>query len=144
MALKVRLMTEEDLPAVHRINLESFASDAWSLSSVRKELEHRFSRPFVLEEDGKVVGYAFFWVVGDEATLLSFAVERSKRGRGYGTFLIKESIRRLSGVKRVLLDVRKSNLPAINLYRKLGFKTVKERPSYYSDGENALLMELKL
>jgi len=137
-------MREEDLPQVVAINRESFTTDAWSESSLRKELTNKLSRRFVLVEGDRVIGYALFWVVGEEATLMTFAVKKELRGRGYGEYLMREALRRLSGVKKVFLDVRKSNLKAIRLYRKLGFKLLKERPSYYSDGENALLMELKL
>ena len=46
---------------------------------------------------------------------------------------------------RVLLEVRRSNLPAQTLYRKLGFATTGIRKGYYSDdGEDALAMSLQI
>jgi len=85
------------------------------------------------------------WVVGDEATVMSFALDEDFRGKGLGRFLLSSAIRELRGrVRRVILDVRKTNVRAINLYRSLGFRVVREREGYYSDGENALLMELEL
>ena len=43
----------------------------------------------------------------------------------------------------VTLEVRKSNLVAINLYQKLGFEIVGTRKNYYFDNrEDALIMTL--
>ena len=43
----------------------------------------------------------------------------------------------------ITLEVRESNLPALKLYEKLGFKVAGKRKKYYSDnGEDALIMWL--
>jgi len=135
-------MTPQDLEEVFRINQENFTTDAWSRFAFEKEFQNKFSKKFVLELKGKVVGYIIYWVVGDEATIMTFAIDKEHQGKGLGEFLLKESLKVIEA-KRILLDVRKSNIRAINLYRKLGFKLVSERKSYYSDGENALFMELR-
>lgn len=134
-------MTPEDIEEVFRINRENFTTDAWSRFAFEKEFENKFSKKFVLELNGKVVGYIIYWVVRDEATIMTFAIDKEHQSRGYGEFLLKESLKKIDA-KRILLDVRKTNLRAINLYRKLGFRLVSERKAYYSDGENALFMEL--
>ncbi|WP_461829321.1 ribosomal protein S18-alanine N-acetyltransferase [Aquifex sp.] len=140
--LKVREMTLEDIEEVFRINRENFTTDAWSRFAFEKEFENKFSKRFVLELDGRVVGYIIYWVVRDEATIMTFAIDKEHQNRGYGEFLLRESLKKINA-KRILLDVRKTNLRAINLYRKLGFRLVSERKAYYSDGENALFMELR-
>ncbi len=135
-------MTLEDIEEVFRINRENFTTDAWSRFAFEKEFENKFSKRFVLELDGRVVGYIIYWVVRDEATIMTFAIDKEHQNRGYGEFLLRESLKKINA-KRILLDVRKTNLRAINLYRKLGFRLVSERKAYYSDGENALFMELR-
>lgn len=135
-------MTEEDLDEVYRINRENFTTDAWSRYAFEREFDNKYSRRFVLELNGKVVGYIIYWVVQDEATIMTFAVDREHQNRGLGEYLLKETIKRVSA-NRILLDVRKTNIKAIKLYRKLGFRLVSERKAYYSDGENALFMELR-
>ncbi len=136
-------MTPEDLEEVFRINQENFTTDAWSKLAFEKEFENKFSKKFVLELNGKVIGYIIYWVISEEATIMSFAIDREHQNKGYGELLLKESLKKI-GAKRVSLDVRKTNLRAIRLYRKLGFRLVSERKAYYSDGENALFMELRL
>ena len=139
--LKVRKMAPQDIDEVFRINQENFTTDAWSRFAFEKEFENKLSKKFVLELDGRIVGYIIYWVVRDEATIMTFAIDKEHQNRGYGEFLLRESLKKINA-KRILLDVRKTNLRAINLYRKLGFRLVSERKAYYSDGENALFMEL--
>jgi ribosomal-protein-alanine N-acetyltransferase len=70
-------------------------------------------------------------------------VDKEQRRAGIGSSLLKKVFEeaQTDGVKRVMLEVRESNLPAINLYRKFGFKDLSTRKKYYQDGENALVME---
>ncbi len=145
MELKVREMTQEDIPTVYEINLKSFTTDAWSRESIEREFQLPYSLRFVLEADSRVIGYAILWLISGEAFIMTFAVEPSYRNRGLGKLFLRELIDKLRGKASVIqLDVRKTNLKAIRLYRSLGFKVVREREEFYSDGESALVMELKL
>jgi ribosomal-protein-alanine N-acetyltransferase len=45
------------------------------------------------------------------------------------------------GVRRATLEVRRSNLPAVRLYEKLGFRVTSVRPDYYTKPvEDALIL----
>jgi len=118
----------------------------WSQGLFARELENPFSQFFVWEEEGKVVGYACYWLVGDEAYLANIAVAPAWRGKGRGGLLLKESldwVRSLGAVEAVL-EVRRGNREALALYRRVGFKVVGRRPRHYEDGEDAWVMRLKL
>jgi len=137
-------MLMDDVKEVFRINRASFTTDAWSRDAIEREFRLPYSVRYVLELEGKVIGYCVIWLIKGEAFIMSFAVDPQHRGKGYGKFFMREVIKDLSGNAEVfLLDVRKSNLPAIRLYRSLGFSVVRERAKFYSDGENALMMELR-
>ncbi len=138
-------MSQEDIEKVFLINSSSFTTDAWSREAIEREFKLNYSRRFVLEKEGSVIAYAFVWIIKGEAFLMSFAVEKKERGKGYGKIFMEKLIEKLRDEAHVIqLDVRKSNIRAIRLYKSLGFKIVAERPGFYSDGETALLMELKL
>ena len=138
-------MSESDINEVYRINKSSFTTDAWSRDAIEREFKLPYSVRFVLESDGKVIGYCVIWLIKGEAFIMSIAIERNLRGRGLGRYFMEKIIDDLRNrAQTFLLDVRKSNLPAIRLYRSLGFSIVKERKKFYSDGENALLMELRI
>jgi len=66
---------------------------------------------------------------------------------GIGEALLKEALRAMAeyySVKECYLEVRVSNLPAISLYKKLGFEVERIIKGYYADGENAYLMRIKM
>jgi ribosomal-protein-alanine N-acetyltransferase len=46
--------------------------------------------------------------------------------------------------KECYLEVRESNYPAVELYKKLGFEVARTLRKYYADGEDALLMAAQL
>ena len=100
----------------------------------------------VADIGNKVVGYIVTMDMGIDSKIMSFAVKREFRNKGIGSMLLRETIKRCieRGKKRILLEVRVSNVVAQKLYKKNGFEMVDILPSYYSDGEDAYLMELKL
>ena len=62
------------------------------------------------------------------------------RNRGIARAVLTKSLENVDG--DVFLDVRESNIPAISLYRSLGFYDTGVRKDYYSDPEeNAVLMK---
>jgi ribosomal-protein-alanine N-acetyltransferase len=46
--------------------------------------------------------------------------------------------------KQCFLEVRITNEPAVNLYKKLGFQVTRTLKGYYADGEDAYLMSREL
>jgi len=89
-----------------------------------------------------VVGYIFFRVIFDEMHILKIAAAPSWRNRRIASTLLKQTIT-LAGEKwlrRICLEVRASNIPAINLYNKYGFEQSGIRPGYYGNREDAILM----
>jgi len=144
-------MTETDLDVVTTIHLESFPPDGRTTRDVaeaqmRDELARAWSFVRVIEVDGAVVGFCLFWKVVDELHLLDVAVLPAARRRGLGERLVVDmlGIARGAGARTVFLEVRRSNQPAIGLYRKLGFWASGVRAGYYADGEDAVEMTLGL
>ncbi len=94
--------------------------------------------------ENHIVGYVSA-VVRQEGVghLVSICVHPAYRRRGIGTALMEEIEKRLYnifGICKFRLEVRVSNVPAINLYRKLGYKIINRIERYYHDGEDAYLM----
>lgn len=77
--------------------------------------------------DGEAVGMLSASLpVEGTAALLSMWVAPAARGHGVGDALIGAALRwaRTQGARRLALDVRQGNLPAILLYRRHGFYDV--------------------
>ncbi len=96
--------------------------------------------------DSRVVGYIIAIPWGFKGKIMSIAVRREFRRKGIGRMLMEEAIKHLAnlGFKEIDLEVRVSNIEAIKLYEKLGFKIIDRIKCYYPDGEDAYVMELKL
>ena len=97
--------------------------------------------------DGKIVGYVVYWVLPGAVDIHNLAVHPSHRRDGVGRSLLQAVIRetRERGLKKVTLEVRKSNVVAQRLYQSLGFVAHGVRKGYYSDnGEDALSMALEV
>jgi ribosomal-protein-alanine N-acetyltransferase len=98
------------------------------------------------ETDTEIAGYIIFWTMFDECQILNLGVDISFRGLGIAQKLVRQAVQQAisKNIRKVLLDVRKSNQPAILLYQKVGFVIIHVRKSFYSNGEDAYQMALYL
>ena len=146
--VSLRPATADDLDAI--VDIESRAHLApWTKSHFEAEWEKPYSTTWVLtddETDEKIFGYVTFWVMDDSVEILNIVVDLPHRGLGLAKLILQHVIR--EGVKReakrLILDVRKSNLPATSLYQRAGFVITQYRKAFYSNGEDAYHMTLAL
>lgn len=136
----VRPMTDDDIPAVAVLERRAF-TEPWSEEAFAEEIAQPNRSYVVAEVGGEVVGYGGVMIVGEEAHIMTVAVDPGAVRRKVGTRLMLELVDRAvaSGARHVTLEVRVSNDAALGLYRKLGFVSVGLRPGYYRD-EDALVM----
>ena len=118
-------------------------SDPWSENSVCSELSNPLSLWIVAVDGNTVAGYIGSQSVPDEADMMNIAVSPHYRRQGIAQGLIVALIGLLQnrGVRCLTLEVRASNLPARELYQKLGFEQIGRRPNYYvKPKEDALIL----
>jgi ribosomal-protein-alanine N-acetyltransferase len=136
-----------DLPRVMEIEKDGF-NHPWSRDLIERELGHTWSQIW-LACDGapagpeRILGYVVFWLVHDEVHVLNIATALEARRRGIGRALMEAAsdAGRLRGARIATLEVRRSNVAAIELYRSLGYRQVGVRPRYYvEEGEDAIVM----
>lgn len=122
------------------------------------DLHRRFPETFVVaEEDGEVVGYIMcrietglsifgFHGLIKKGHIVSVAVLPQHRRKGVGQALVTMAMEnmRFYKAKQCFLEVRTSNTPAIDLYKKLGFQVSRTIRGYYADGEDAYVMTIEL
>ena len=146
--IQSRELAAPDVETVLAIAAASPEAAAWNRQEYEQILTHRgnnFCR--VAEQDGGVVGFVCFRVVGEDAELLNLAVLPPFRRQGIGVLLVQQMLREVAekGAKRIFLEVRDSNLPALRLYEHLGFETVGRRPGYYTNPPaDALVLQRRL
>lgn len=145
MKYSIRPMEEKDLDAVLQAERECH-SHPWSAEIFRRELVNPVSCRRLLILDGQPAAYLCAWYLVGELHIHNIATRPAFRRRGLALELLKSMIDecRNNGLERVFLEVRAGNVGAIALYRAFGFFETGRRQGYYSDGEDALLMELEI
>ncbi len=143
----LRDATEADLDALAALHAAIFHLDAErARRDLAEELARPWSRVIVMTHDARIAGYAVMWLVADEANLLHIAVDERARRAGLGARIMQHVVElaRAKSAAQFVLEVRAGNAPAIALYRRFAFEDVTTRAGYYEDGEDALVMSLKL
>ena len=99
-----------------------------------------------LDQFESIVGYAILAEKNRNGYVLSIAVHPKNRNKGVAVLLMNflESKSKEKSFKKLNLDVRVDNRPAIAVYRKLGFVEIGIKIGFYGDGTNAIIMEKKL
>jgi len=138
-------MTAGHIPQIAAIERACF-SHPWSEEMLREVLWNDAAVMVVAEgEDGAVLGYAGLQAVLDEGYIDNVAVAPAFRRRGIADALLSAFVRfGREKLAFLTLEVRESNLPAIALYQKHGFRAAGRRKNYYDDPkEDAVIMTLE-
>ncbi len=142
----------QPLDAVHAADVADMeaaimGTDAWNAAQVADELP-RTDRSWwrAADAQGRTIGYAGALIVDGDAQVLKVGVDLGSRRHGIARHLLArvlEDARNL-GATTASLEVRASNTAAIAFYRSQGFQPLGSRPGYYSDGEDALIMQRRI
>lgn len=138
----IRLMTEDDLDEVFKIQNDSIIHP-WTYEMFTGDFNGEKSLYFVNEEEGVITSYIAYQIVLDEATIMSIATKDEFRKQGNAKKLLSETFEELNKkeIKKIFLEVRKTNQNAISLYEKFDFKQMSVRNNYYKDPiDDAIIM----
>lgn len=139
--MEIHEMTLEDLELI-KDTLYSEYDNFWSYNILKNELLNDKTTYIVAKENNQIVGFAGIMTCLDEATLNNIVVKKTCRGRGIGGELLDSIIELCAdlNMKTLTLEVDSSNIPAINLYKKFGFKNLGTRKKYYNHTSDAIIM----
>jgi [ribosomal protein S18]-alanine N-acetyltransferase len=137
--VQIRQFKADDISAISEIEQLSFKDPfpSYFLSQLADANPTTF---LVAVINDKIVGYAVIDKWPDQEHLVSIAVIPASRKKGVGQALLDHLLERLE-TGSLKLEVRRSNKAALDLYRKNGFVQSGVAHSYYTDGEDAILME---
>lgn len=146
-------MTSEDVAGALLIEKENNLSH-WSDESYRTEIKNKDSIALSIKYSGKLAGFIIARLIitnqaGEqnyeyETEILNIAITKRLQNRGLGQKLLDTFLKTIKTrhVSEIWLEVRETNLQAINFYKKNGFSIQFERKNYYSNPtENALIMK---
>lgn len=103
----------------------------------------------IVNEQDEIIGYTIIQVIVDELHLLNICIAPKFQGQGFGRALLNEVIELADehSASVVLLEVRRSNHRAQQLYLQSGFNEISVRRGYYpaeNGREDAILMAMDL
>ena len=122
----------------------------WSRGNFIDSLSSGYNAWTLRDQAGTLVGYFLLMGVVDEAHLLNVAVCAPRQREGLGRYLLDKVVACARGLSMdsILLEVRPSNLRALKVYEKYGFKEIGRRKNYYpahnGQREDAIVMRLSL
>jgi len=137
--------TWRDLNTLRQVERVCFPKDAWPIWDLIGVLTLPNVVRLKAVVDDKMVGFiaADIRLSQGMAWIATIGVLPEYRGRGIGSALLEACEQQLQ-VDSIRLNVRVSNHPAIRLYKGFAYQQVGRWPHYYSDGEDALIMEKEL
>ncbi len=144
--LKVDNLTQTDIAAVTALERQNFSSP-WDEKLYAAALGQSFFRLWGVKLAEALAGYVSIYHLGAELEIINIAVNPAFRRQGVGAFLLRHvrGEAEISGAERIILEVRRSNAPAIALYESQGFTQAGIRRNYYPDtSEDALVYALQL
>ncbi len=140
-ALDIRRLTYADLPELIAIERRAFPTP-WSMAMFVLELSKPAGVCLAALRGGEMLGYLVCSRYDTVWHIMNVAVEPDQRRKRIATAMLEDLFRRIdSNTARFTLEVRESNLAAIELYERYGFRAAGRRRRYYQDnGEDAVVM----
>lgn len=132
---------QSDIAEILEIENVSF-SHPWGELSFFEEMICKDARSYVLKNDS-IIGYIFFRLIFGEMHIFKIAVSRRWRHQGIASMILGKSLNLAiqEGAESAFLEVRPSNVSALGLYRKFGFRVIAKRPGYYPEtGEDGWIL----
>lgn len=143
----IRSATVEDAAQIHALITEGIGGTSGADATWIIDRIHATTSVILVDvKDTTICGAIVSQIVEDEAEIHDVVVGVHDRRSGRGQNLVQHFEQRALalGAHRVFLEVRADNSAAIHLYTKLHYKQTAERPSYYADGQDALVMRKEL
>ena len=135
--------TPAHAPAMALLHAAAFAPrQRWGVDAIGLQLGLPGAFGWIATAGGMILART----VADEAEVLTLAVAPAAQRQGIGRALLQQALAtaRERGAAAIFLEVAASNMPARALYAAAGLDVVGQRPRYYPDGGDALVLRRAL
>lgn len=145
MVTVIRKAVYKDLRKIHKLERICFKR-GFQRIQIESLLLNPNALSFVYMNKRKIIGSLILYIDGYGAKVLTIAVHPTYRRGGIGKRLMHqaEGVAKSMRMSRITLEVSTNNIPAINLYKSLGFQFEGVIENYYSWGDNAYTMAKKI
>jgi ribosomal protein S18 acetylase RimI-like enzyme len=126
--MEIKKVDSRDLKKIVKLEQKSFKKNAFSKELIEKLIQNNVF--FLKLEIGKNRKQIIGLIIGikdkkDRVNIINFLIKPKFQNKGYGSYLLQETINRikkLTEIKKIVLNVQTSNYDAIKLYEKFNFK----------------------
>jgi len=134
---------EEHLNACVELDLLALKG-LWTKKQWSLELTNNRRISIGVVRDSILLAMASGWIITNELHITAVAVHPLHRRKGLGRLILLSLLdkARMSGTKNTTLEVKRNNEAAIEMYKSLGFRVGGQRPNFYKDGSDALILWL--
>ena len=142
----IEKMRDEDIDEV-LLTEQSHNIHILSKNILKEDIKNKNYHYLVAKNgDKKIIGYIGISYILEDADIISIVVHKDYTNHGIACLLLQEIFKfaEENNIKRIMLEVRNSNIPAQKLYEKHGFKHISIRKNYYDGTEDALIYEKEL
>jgi len=146
-SLYIRALKDADIRSVLEIERQMYTYP-WSEEIFRDCLKVGYSN-WALIKDDSFIGFAILSIAAGEAHILNICLDPTYKRQGLGKAFLDELfiVAKKKKVDCIFLEVRPSNIAAVNLYKKIGFKQIGQRKNYYpaeSGREDAIVFSFDI
>jgi ribosomal-protein-alanine N-acetyltransferase len=129
--MTIRILDNNDFSQLLAIE-ELTQITPWSEAAFKRCSEAHYPG-WVMEEEGVITAFIILSLATGECHILNLCVHPQYQKQGFGRQILEYALTwaKNKGAGIVYLEVRRTNLPAISLYRKMNFKLIGERKNYY-------------
>ncbi|MHA1240788.1 MAG: GNAT family N-acetyltransferase [Promethearchaeota archaeon] len=146
----INTVTLKDLDEIFNLERRSFKKDSFSKELILNLIIKNICFFKLVDDElsNNIIGFIIIIQDREErVNLINFLIRKGERKRGYGSFLLKYTLKKvktIDKIKTIVLNVNSKNKTAISLYQKFDFRIVKRIENYYRDKQSAYLMILNI
>ena len=144
MTLQILELLNEDIDAILPLENELYHKP-WQKKDYEYELNDNpfaYYLKLIDKDSNEIMGFIGFWIKFEQAEITKVSIAKKYQGYKLSKLLMADAENRIriAECENITLEVRVSNIVAINLYKSCGFNIVTTRKKYYENGEDAYLM----
>ncbi|WP_428095525.1 ribosomal protein S18-alanine N-acetyltransferase [Candidatus Thioglobus sp.] len=143
--ISFRSASREDLDQILAIEVRAY-SQPWSLKKFADSYDNPSIKIQLILLNGQIKGYLLTQLSIEFIDILNICIDPEFQQQGLGKKLLDDLLEQQEKtvVKSIFLEVRVSNVVAINFYQNYGFKLLDTRKKYYSNLEDAKILRLQI
>ena len=126
---KIQFLEEQIIQIYQKMNQAFTYGAPWTLEQFTADLNSATTNYLFLEVQEELVGFISYRQILDEVEIDEVLIFKEYQHQGFGYQLMQKFLKVAfeKQVQTIFLEVRQSNLPAIHLYEKCGFKQIAKR-----------------